>query len=43
MTYEKSGNFARAKKELETALQINPQYSQASEIRKVLTEALQQN
>ncbi len=36
MAYEKASKYAMAKKELEDALQINPNYAQADEIRKVL-------
>ena len=36
MAYEKANNHALAKKELEQALQISPNYSEANKIRKIL-------
>lgn len=39
MSYEKANNYAMAKKELEYTLQVNPNYSQADEIRKILAES----
>ena len=38
MAYEKANNHALAKKELEQALQISPNYSEADKIRKILAE-----
>jgi len=38
MAYEKANNHALAKKELEQALQISPNYSEANKIRKILAE-----
>jgi tetratricopeptide (TPR) repeat protein len=39
MAYEKQANYPLAKKQLEEALEINPNYSQAGEIRKMLAES----
>ena len=36
MAYERDNNHAIAKKELEQALQISPNYSEADKIRKIL-------
>jgi cellulose synthase operon protein C len=38
MAYEKANNHTLAKKELEQALQISPNYSEADKIRKILAE-----
>jgi len=38
MAYEKANNHTIVKTELEQALQISPNYSEANEIRKVLAE-----
>ena len=38
LTYQKTNNRTRAKEHLERALQINPKYPQAAEIRKALSE-----
>ena len=38
MAYEKANNHTMAKKELEQALQISPNYSEANKIRKILAE-----
>lgn len=38
LAYQKANNRARAKEHLERALQINPKYPQAAEIRKALSE-----
>jgi tetratricopeptide (TPR) repeat protein len=38
MAYEKANNHAMAKKQLEDTLKISPDYAQANEIRKVLSE-----
>jgi len=43
MSYEKANNFAMAKKEFEQTLQISPNYSQADQIKKMLTEAPRTN
>jgi tetratricopeptide (TPR) repeat protein len=43
MAYEKANNYAMAKKELGDTLQISPNYSQADEIRKLLSESPQHN
>ncbi|MGA6958677.1 MAG: tetratricopeptide repeat protein, partial [Candidatus Acidiferrales bacterium] len=42
MAYQKSNNFAMAKKQLEYTLQISPNYSQAGEIKKILAESAPQ-
>jgi tetratricopeptide (TPR) repeat protein len=39
MAYEKANNYAMAKKQLEYTLQISPNYPQAEEIRKVLSQS----
>jgi Tfp pilus assembly protein PilF len=39
MAYEKNNQYAMAKKELESALQISPNYPHANEIRKVLSQS----
>ncbi len=39
MAYEKQANYPLAKKQLEETLEINPNYSQAGEIRKMLAES----
>jgi len=39
MAYEKTNNYAMAKKQLEYTLQISPNYPQADEIRKVLSQS----
>jgi Tfp pilus assembly protein PilF len=38
MAYLKSNNLDMAKKQLQYALQINPNYSQAGEIKKILAQ-----
>lgn len=38
LAYEKTGNNAQAKKELERVLQLNPNYSGADEVKKALAE-----
>jgi Tfp pilus assembly protein PilF len=38
MAYEKANKHTLAKKELEQALQISPNYSEADKIRKILAE-----
>ena len=38
MAYEKSNDYAQAKKQLEDTLEISPNYAQADEIRKLLSE-----
>jgi tetratricopeptide (TPR) repeat protein len=43
MAYEKANNPAMAKKQLEYTLKISPNYAQADEIRKVLSESPSQN
>jgi tetratricopeptide (TPR) repeat protein len=43
MAYRKLNNQAMAKKQFETVLQMNPNYSRADEIRKVLSESSQHN
>jgi tetratricopeptide (TPR) repeat protein len=43
MAYQKANKYADAKKELKTALQINPNYPQASQIKKILEESPQSN
>ena len=43
LAYQKENNYAMAKKELGDALQINPNYGQADEIRKLLSQAPQHN
>ena len=43
MAYEKANNYAMAKKELESTLQISPNYAQADEIKQVLAESPQKN
>jgi tetratricopeptide (TPR) repeat protein len=39
MAYGKVNNYAMAKKQLEYTLQISPNYPQASEIRKILSQS----
>jgi tetratricopeptide (TPR) repeat protein len=39
MAYQKADKYADAKKELKTALQINPNYPQADEIKKILGQS----
>ena len=39
MAYQKAGNFALSKKEFEATLQINPNFSEAAEIKKVLAQS----
>jgi Tfp pilus assembly protein PilF len=43
MAYQKSSNFPKAKQELELALKLDPKYSHADEIRKVLAQSAQNN
>lgn len=43
LAYEKSSNLAMAKKELEYALKVDPNDSQAGQIEKILAEAPQTN
>jgi tetratricopeptide (TPR) repeat protein len=44
MAYRKAGNFPLAKKQFEATLQINPNFVQAAEIKKILAESqLQKN
>jgi tetratricopeptide (TPR) repeat protein len=43
LAYQKANDYAMARKQLESALQINPNYSQADEIRKTLSAMPQQN
>ncbi len=38
MAYQKSNDYTQAKKQLEDTLQISPNYTQADEIRKLLSE-----
>jgi tetratricopeptide (TPR) repeat protein len=39
MAYEKSNDYAQAKKQLQNALQISPNYAHAEEIRKLLSSS----
>jgi tetratricopeptide (TPR) repeat protein len=39
MAYQKAGNFALSKKEFEATLKINPNFSEAAEIKKVLAQS----
>jgi tetratricopeptide (TPR) repeat protein len=43
MAYEKENNHAMAKKQLESALEINPHFAQADEIRRLLSDSPQHN
>jgi Tfp pilus assembly protein PilF len=43
MAYQKANNYAMARKELEDTLQLSPNYSQADEIHKLLSESPQHN
>jgi tetratricopeptide (TPR) repeat protein len=43
LAYEKENNHVLAKKQLTLALEINPKFGQAAEIRKLLAESLQHN
>jgi len=43
MAYEKANNYAMAKKQFESALQISPNYSQAAEIKSLLQQSSQTN
>jgi len=43
LAYQKNSNFAMSKKEFQTTLQINPNYSQADEIRKMMAQSPQSN
>jgi tetratricopeptide (TPR) repeat protein len=43
LAYQKASDYAMARKQLESALQINPNYSQADAVRKALSQLPQQN
>jgi len=43
MAYEKANNYAMAKKQFESTLQISPNYSQAAEIKNLLQQSSQTN
>jgi Tfp pilus assembly protein PilF len=43
MAYVKADKYANAKKELKTALQINPNYPQAGQIKQLLEQSSQSN
>ncbi|MGA8224442.1 MAG: hypothetical protein WB780_22545 [Candidatus Acidiferrales bacterium] len=41
--HQKASNYAKAGKELEYALKLNPNYTHAEDIKKVLAESPQEN
>jgi Tfp pilus assembly protein PilF len=43
MAYEKANNRTMAKQQLEDTLKLNPNYAQADQIRKVLSESASPN